>query len=207
MNLALISDTHGQLPDPAMFRGADAILHAGDVGPDYQVDTWIVQTFLPWLHIVQERMNIPFYGTFGNHDFPSKWSMGGEHLHVNTQLVVGDQRVWFSPWSPTFGGWAWMRSEPDLTELYANIPLDTTMIVSHTPPYQLVDKTGRGEHVGSKALRVRMQELPQLTHVVCGHIHEARGDSGIGSIRVLNVACVDEQYEMRRDPIVWLNLS
>jgi Icc-related predicted phosphoesterase len=62
----------------------------------------------------------------------------------------------------------------------------TEVIVAHPPPRDCrVDRTGRGEHVGSTALREWIgQVTPSL--VICGHIHEARGTDRIGPTRVVN---------------------
>jgi hypothetical protein len=56
----------------------------------------------------------------------------------------------------------------------------------HAPPYGTVcDRLRSGEHVGSHALRALVErEQPDL--VLCGHIHEARGEDTIGASRIVN---------------------
>jgi len=56
----------------------------------------------------------------------------------------------------------------------------------HAPPHGTAcDRLRSGEHVGSPALRVLVErEQPDL--VLCGHIHESRGEDTIGATRVVN---------------------
>jgi uncharacterized protein len=56
----------------------------------------------------------------------------------------------------------------------------------HAPPYGTAcDRLRSGEHVGSRALRAFVvREQPQV--VLCGHIHEARGEDVIDGSRVVN---------------------
>jgi uncharacterized protein len=56
----------------------------------------------------------------------------------------------------------------------------------HAPPSGTAcDRLRSGEHVGSPALRGLVErELPDL--VLCGHIHESRGESTIGATHVVN---------------------
>ena len=63
MRLALISDTHGMLPED--IPDCDAIIHAGDIGPDRNTHQWWDETFRPWA----VKAGVPIYATFGNHDF------------------------------------------------------------------------------------------------------------------------------------------
>lgn len=211
MKFALISDTHGWLPPVELFVGADLVLHAGDIGPDYNVLDWIGLKWSPWVEALND-MCIPVHATYGNHDFPTKW--GGyvnEEIHLNELVSVGDQHIWFSPWSPRFGNWAWMLSEPELTEQYVRIPDHTTMIVSHSPMWRVGDSNIDGMLCGSKALRVRVGKLPSVHTIVCGHIHEAHGvytPNISNTVRsVLNVASVDERYQPRAQPITWLEID
>jgi uncharacterized protein len=63
-----------------------------------------------------------------------------------------------------------------------------SIIISHNPPYGVVDKIFNGKHVGSKILlnAIKMYS-PKL--VLCGHIHEARGKAKIGQTLVYNLGC------------------
>ena len=60
------------------------------------------------------------------------------------------------------------------------------ILCPHAPPYGTAcDRIRSGEHVGSRALRALIErEQPDL--VLCGHIHEARGEDTIGATRVVN---------------------
>jgi len=56
----------------------------------------------------------------------------------------------------------------------------------HAPPHGTAcDRLRSGEHVGSPALRALVErEQPDL--VLCGHIHESRGEDTIGTSRIVN---------------------
>jgi len=206
MRVALLSDTHG-LVLPSIEENVDAIIHAGDVGPDRDATHWMFEIFAPWA-IEVER---PIYMTWGNHDFigerlpQSTWKDLPPNVYIlkDETIEIGGKQVWFSPWSPLFGSWAFMKPEGGLETIYETIPLDTQIIVSHTPPYGLRDRTLSYEHVGSTALIRRMDQLPLLEMVVCGHIHEARGTRiSVGGVHVHNVSLVNEYYEMVHEPLI-----
>jgi Icc-related predicted phosphoesterase len=60
------------------------------------------------------------------------------------------------------------------------------VVVSHSPPRDTrLDRTTRGEHVGSSAVR-QLIETAQPALVVCGHIHESPGSERIGQTTVVN---------------------
>lgn len=62
----------------------------------------------------------------------------------------------------------------------------TRIFVPHAPPYgSRVDIIHAGIHVGSTAVRDFIEEL-QPDIVVCGHIHEARGQDLIDRSRIVN---------------------
>ena len=213
MRIALISDTHGHLPSTELFEGADLILHAGDIGPHYNVQEWQVTTFAPWLHQLRQKMDIPFWGTLGNHDFGKNWGLDLDFpIIVDDVVLARGMKIWFSPWSPRFGNWAWMREEPELTEFYSQIPVDVDIVVSHSPMFGALDANIDGTLCGSKALRVRLREIARTRDIsqrpllVCGHIHEAKGYLDAEFADVYNVSCLDESYQMRPDPITWIEL-
>jgi len=59
-------------------------------------------------------------------------------------------------------------------------------VVVHQPPREAQDTLYNGESSGSVGLR-RFVEEYQPDLLLCGHIHEARGESFIGSTRIVNV--------------------
>jgi uncharacterized protein len=62
----------------------------------------------------------------------------------------------------------------------------TRIVVVHQPPRGAQDTLYNGESSGSISLR-RFVEDHQPDLLLCGHIHEARGESFIGSTRIVNV--------------------
>jgi Icc-related predicted phosphoesterase len=62
----------------------------------------------------------------------------------------------------------------------------TVIFCPHAPPRDTVcDRLGGGAHVGSSAVRACVErEQPDL--VLCGHIHEARGEDRIGASQIVN---------------------
>ena len=213
MKIAMISDTHGLLPDPSLFEGADLILYAGDIGPDRGVEEWINKQFRPWCNTLNE-MGIEFWATYGNHDDPKKWGVHPDlPIVVDGWRILGDLKVWFSPWSVRFGDWHWMLDETRLTEKYAQIPVNCKIVGSHKQMFQARDANVDGTLCGSKALRVRMRELTSPKSIlICGHIHESHGYADTEFADVYNVASLyglnepNRFGQQREEPITWLEL-
>ena len=76
---------------------------------------------------------------------------------------------------------------PELEAAYKGIAgCDVKVLVTHQPPQGCLDRSFDGEVTGSLGLRRFAEEFgPDL--LLCGHIHEARGEARIGGTLVLNV--------------------
>lgn len=61
-----------------------------------------------------------------------------------------------------------------------------SILLCHNPPYGLVDEAFNGEHVGSKIIRRAIETYPPSL-VLCGHIHEAKGEATLGKTKVYNL--------------------
>ncbi|EHK49635.1 hypothetical protein TRIATDRAFT_50496 [Trichoderma atroviride IMI 206040] len=90
--------------------------------------------------------------------------------------------VFGSPYSPRSGLWAFYYEAPkspddnstDLTSLWELIPLETDIVVTHTPPRTHCDTPEGQRPAGCEALRQALWRVrPKLA--VCGHIHGGRG--------------------------------
>lgn len=219
MRIIAMSDQHGELP--ATPEG-DVLVVAGDLCPDIfggayansypgvgRQFHWLANRWQPWL---QSQPATHKAATYGNHDFCGETLPIGtdsvSNIYVDTLVILMGKRFWFSPWSPTFMQWAWMRNEAELARIYANIPDDIDVLVSHSPPRSCGDSfieiTPLGERVcsvGSIALADAIRRVrPQV--VICGHIHSGHGQHMLDDIPVYNVSVVNEGYQLINQPTI-----
>ncbi|KAL8827831.1 MAG: hypothetical protein Q9191_002952 [Dirinaria sp. TL-2023a] len=83
-------------------------------------------------------------------------------------------KVFGSPYSPAKGLWAFGYRDEAAASLWEQIPLDTDIVVTHTPPKYHCDVTGARASAGCDILRQNLWRVrPRLA--ICGHIHEGRG--------------------------------
>ena len=62
-----------------------------------------------------------------------------------------------------------------LEAIYKRVPRDTEILLTHTPPYGVLDFANMGVHAGCPTLSATLDELKQCKLHVFGHIHEAHG--------------------------------
>lgn len=83
-------------------------------------------------------------------------------------------KVFGSPYSQSPGTWAFGYETDNAATLWDQIPTDTDVLVTHTPPRSHCDQKPDGTFFGCNALREAMSRTrPPLA--VCGHVHEGRG--------------------------------
>lgn len=116
-------------------------------------------------------------------------------------------RVFGSPYSPRHGLWAFSYDAPsdpfkyaDLTSLWEQIPLDTDIVVTHTPPRSHRDETDERRASGCEALRQALWRVrPSLA--VCGHVHEGRGaERVVWDLTSRNVRYAEKHVTPWQDP-------
>lgn len=83
-------------------------------------------------------------------------------------------KIFGSPYSPAEGRWAFGYDPQEAANVWSDVPLDTDIVVSHTPPQGHCDKTSPGSLGGCKVLKQMLWKVrPKLA--VCGHRHAGRG--------------------------------
>lgn len=102
-------------------------------------------------------------------------------------------KVFGSPYSPaTPGHWAFTyeRDGDQSRDLWDGVPLDTDVVVTHTPPFHHCDVGASGAASGCESLRQALWRVrPQLA--VCGHVHQSRGCQRVR----WDLSCADSVYE------------
>ena len=85
-----------------------------------------------------------------------------------------------------FGAWSCDLSETDAAAMLAMCKA-ADILITHSPPKGVADRTSGGQSVGSVAVRDAINRIqPQLA--LCGHIHDSWGQEGmIGATRVVNL--------------------
>jgi len=197
-----VSDTHSKtfpLPD------GDVLIHSGDLcswGTVKQLKVtmdWLVSLPHPTKIIIagnhdlcldETRVNARGfqYSVVTRDDVTKARSMmkspaavaAGLHYleHESMELKTGDKtwKVYGSPAAPRFMPGSFQYEDSKGAEaIYKRVPRDTEILLTHTPPYGVLDWTRRGEHVGCKTLAATLGELERCKLHVFGHIHEARG--------------------------------
>ncbi|TDL27245.1 Metallo-dependent phosphatase [Rickenella mellea] len=66
-------------------------------------------------------------------------------------------------------------SRSQARHVWSKISTDVEILLTHTPPLDVLDVTRRGKHAGCQELSNRLDHLPECRLHVFGHIHEAHG--------------------------------
>ena len=168
--IVCISDTH-ELHREVDVPYGDILLHAGDFTM-FSKDAAAILDFNEWLGELPHRHKIVVPG---NHEFFLETDPAKRRLLSNAIVLIGESvkvlglKIWGSPITPLYGG-AFGRSSPaDRAELYASIPADTNILVTHGPPHGILDNDS-----GCLRLREAVELLKPQLHLF-GHVHGAHG--------------------------------
>jgi len=203
MKIDCISDLHGYYPK---LEGGDLLLVSGDLTSRDTQEQHLY--FLSWLAKQDYKKKIWIAGNHDNFLVGTKYipikDLGIEYLCDSGTEFEG-LKIWGSPWSLWFSEinpkcTAFTGNEDDLEKSYQTIPNDIDILITHTPPYGILDKCKNG-HVGSESLRNQMFRIkPKL--LVFGHIHECGGTKiDLVSTICVNSSIVNENYEHVNEPI------
>lgn len=228
LRLVCVSDTHLQHDFPV--PEGDVLIHAGDL--TFRGDRPEISRAVEWLRGVKvgggfkEAVIVP-----GNHDWmaerdPNEMRVrmeeaGMTYLDHLPAEVLG-LRFFGSGYTPAFFDWALnVKRGPDLARLWAQIPDDTQVLVTHGPPMGRLDVVRRPDgdpdstyygttpkvrhietHVGCADLRDRIRQLRDLKLHVFGHIHKPGRETGADGVTYVNASICDQSYKAVHAPIV-----
>jgi Icc-related predicted phosphoesterase len=194
--IVAISDTHGLFPD---LPDADILIHGGDFS-----DTGTATELWEFMNWFKSRPHKTKLLVAGNHDFALEQATMRRYVANETaagfiyledrEVTVGGLRIYGSPYTPLFMGWAFTQSRHQLRRTWSKVPAGPDILISHGPPRTILDSEGAGPHLGDAELRRAVADRIRPRVLVCGHIHYGRGSqslpwsNGSGQTMVYNVA-------------------
>ena len=187
INLILhLSDTHGAHRRLGELPAADVVVHSGDftmAGSEAEA-----MDFLEWFCDLPHRHKIFICG---NHDECLYGATidgldSNVHYLCNSGVEIEGVKFYGVPMFMTD-----CISERQ-NRHYAAIPADTDVLVTHTPPYGILDFDDN-IHYGSEKLLQRVAEMLPSLHLF-GHIHRQYGTTDNGITRFSNGAIMNTDY-------------
>ena len=203
--VCLISDTHNLL-DQVKLPPADILIHAGDATNHGRPEEIIA--FNEHLGRVRDRYrHIVFVA--GNHDWLfERDAAAARSLITNciylmdSEVTIEGLRIYGSPWQPRFYDWAFnLNRGRQMAEKWKQIPHGLDILVTHGPPWGILDITYRNDHAGCEDLLERVEEVKPRWHVF-GHIHHSYGVQMGEPTNFVNACTCDESYQATNAPIV-----
>lgn len=204
LKVICISDTHEKHKQIKLPEG-DILIHAGDF-------TWSGKSqptlsFLDWLEAQPFKRKIL---VSGNHDFyfehgKNVEQLKGRDIHylINSEVIIDERfKIWGSPYTPEFMNWAFMATPREREVLWAKIPEGLDILVTHGPPFGILDRTIDGENAGCPYLLKAIQTKKPKFHLF-GHIHEGYGLRKIGGTTFVNASLCNENYDPINSPVVF----
>lgn len=195
--LVCFSDIHEQWEDHVLSPPeGDILIFAGD---------WsFLGKFLPtnsfnlWLekYGFGRRRNVVVAGNheveFSRDSSRKSWLSAATYLE-HELLDIDGLRIFGSPYSKEFGNWVYGVSGDKAERIWNQIPEDIDVLVTHGPPFGILDQNEQGEHCGCPYLLERVKKIKPKVHIF-GHIHESFGQVKKHGIKFANVSICNLRY-------------
>ena len=199
MRLLHISDTHNFHRQLDNLPKADVLIHSGDVsmaGTGKEV-----VDFIEWFGTLDYQYKIFIAG---NHDF----CLEGKNREViqrflpdscfylyNSSVSIEGINFWGLPFFFTYD------DNNQYPKDLAQIPINTDVIISHRPPFGILDNAA-GIKYGCKELLKTVSTIRPRYHLF-GHIHNSYGIEKTEHTTFANASLVDDKYRLLNSPLIF----
>lgn len=216
MKIWLISDTHCKHELLRVPDSVDLVVHCGDEAHAHKPKKNLEEAkpFFEWFQSlpIARKVFVP-----GNHsiaveqgliqpaDFPeivflihqlSEFQLGDLSVENNGKL-----KIFGSPYTPWFFNWAYNVARPDLDAIWATIPTDIDLLITHGPPKGILDvtkdwKSKEPIHIGSMSLTRQVDKRIRPKIHAFGHLHDEPEINNFGwkqhnGVAYINCSCCD----------------
>ena len=202
MKIVFISDTHGLHNELELPEG-DMIIHGGDI-TDHGTKEEVID-FLNWFKHLDYSTKI-FIG--GNHDiYLDEYPVDLLELIPdnitylrNNSVEIKKIKIWGSPTTPDFMEWAFGMKREEMKNHWKYMPEEIDILLTHSPPYQILDKSGEFKSLGCKELLLKVEKLKPRFHLF-GHVHASYGQIKINGTEFVNGSNLDSYKGLVNPPI------
>lgn len=206
LRVVCISDTHGRTFHKHVPDG-DVLIHCGDgAGLSANSTEKLNDAFGKLPH--EYKIYVP-----GNHDgFIYEAPDEAKNILYNAQILIEEEitvkgiRIYGSPYTPLFQNWFFMHphNSAELAAVWKKVPNFLDILVTHGPPFSILDSNQEGYHCGCELLYTEITERIKPRYHIFGHIHEGFGQrTPMGSITTfINCAFVDRGITPSNYPVV-----
>lgn len=212
----IISDLHGSFP---FLQGGDLLIVCGDLTASDKEKQYY--DFWRWACYQNYRKIVVIAGNHDNflEENPDTLQDCGDNMvylcdsgteFEGYKIWGSPHSLWFNKINPKCCAFT-VDTDEELAEKWKLIPDDTNILITHSPPYGILDKIKPKVppridamlHVGSESLRntVISNRLPNLKIHCFGHVHEAYGTFDTTLAKFVNASYVNENYEPVNPPI------
>lgn len=208
MRIILAADSHGgHRYGEAYWPKGDILFHAGDITNTGGMGE--VKDFVQWAGREQTQYKDVVF-VAGNHDLAIQFQpylfreylQPYQRLHYlqDESLIMEGLHIYGSPWQPMFGGTAFnLYNEKELLKKWQMIPKDVDILLTHTPPRNILDSTHDGEKCGSISLLTEIFDRIKPKLHVFGHIHQSSGIYRQEGITFVNAANTTIEFDWPGD--------
>ncbi|MEO2072892.1 MAG: metallophosphatase domain-containing protein [Zunongwangia sp.] len=198
MRLISISDTHNKHKDLDIPKG-DFLIHCGDFTEGGSRSETL--DFLEWFSKQPHKHKILIGG---NHDFfLEKYSTKIEdifpssiHYLKDNGITIENYKIWGSPYTPGNGNWAFNRERGrSIRKKWSLIPKNTDILITHTPPYGILDESKTYKNIGCEELLKKIVDIKPDLHLF-GHVHDDFGKKSIAPTLFVNSAVMDSKNRL-----------
>lgn len=202
--IVCISDTH-ELHKELSVPDGDLLIHAGDF-TFFGRSSQAIHDFNDWMGSLPHSHKIC---VCGNHEYILESKPELARLITNATLLnnesttVGSLRIWGSPLTQHDGGAFGRSNASDRVRIYNTIPEGTDIIITHGPPYGILDASPNDYPgpTGDRELREAIVRIRPRLHVF-GHIHAGYGVRATRHTLFVNAALMRQDGELDKHPIV-----
>lgn len=195
MRILHISDTHGEHHQLSDMPGADVIVHSGDISFAGSEDEAF--DFIQWFSSLPYTYKVFIAGNHDNclHEANIEGLPENCFYLYNSSVVIDGLKFHGMP--------LFMEDiiSGNYDESFQKIPDDTDILMTHQPPYGILDNSAN-IHYGDRDLLQTVMDIRPRYHLF-GHIHDAYGMEKEKDTLFANASIVDVYYRLLNKPFLF----